>query len=234
MNGQFIIPDGKKTGCLYRTTRVGSRFPMFGEKIEVLAASEIEDIIAARKKEGIRRRDFILEIFDQDGVGSCACEATAQALQSTKVAAGHAAELLNPWFLYYHTSGGSDRGSSIDEDLEVAADIGISTMSVWPRSKGWRDKPSDEAYASAQLNKIGEIYEVTAKAEAQTALVKGFFIQFGHDGHSELMVDLLSLNVADVANSWSTDWEDGGFHDGGFSLDRINYAYGCFAVRCTQ
>lgn len=230
----FVIPPGKKTGCLLRQTKVASIYPLFGDKIRVMNASEIEEAIAARKAAGIKRREFILQIFDQDGVGSCACEATTQGVQSTKKAAGHDAVLLNPWFLYYHASGGVDRGSSIDEDLQLAHDIGCAPESVWPRSKGWRTKPSEAAYAAALENRIGEIYEATTKAEVQTGLATGFFCQFGHDSHSELMVDLWSLNVGDVANSWSTDWEDKGFHKNGFSLDRINYAYGCFLIRCTQ
>jgi hypothetical protein len=99
--------------------------------------------------------------------------------------------------------------------------------------RSWRTKPSQAAYAAALLNRLGEVYEITQKAEAQTALLSDFFVQFGHDSHSELMVDMMDLNLADVVNSWG-DWEDGGFHQNGFPFDRINYAYGCFAFRCTQ
>lgn len=233
MSDEFIIPEGKKTGCLLRSTKVASRFPLFGERIAVMSAEDIAAAIAARKAAGVKRRDFIVEIFDQDGVGSCAAEACTQGLQSTVNAAGLDAVLLSPWFLYHFSSHGSDNGSSIDENLEIAADTGIASMEVWPRSKGWKATPSAAAMEDAKLHRIGEIYEITTKAEAQTALVKGFFIQFGHDGHSELMVDLLSVNTADVVNSWG-DWEDGGFHQSGFPLDRINYAYGTFAIRCTQ
>jgi hypothetical protein len=105
-------------------------------------------------------------------------------------------------------------------------------MDIWPRSKGWRGKPSAEAYADALQYRLWEFYDLGTKAEVQTALVKDFFVQFGHDSHSELFCDILSLDVGDVANSWSTGWGDGGFHE--FPFSRINWGYGCFAFRAAQ
>lgn len=225
----FTIPPGKKTGCLYRTTKVGGACSLWGEKMEVLSAGEIEEAIAARQLGGVKGRDGVVEILDQDGVGSCATEAAAQGKMVTRRRQNLPYVKLNPWFLYYHASGGVDRGSSIDEDIVLLRDIGCASEAVWPRSKGWRTKPSDEAYADALSNRIHEFYEIGTIAEAQTALVKDFVVQFGHDAHSELMVDILSLTNADVANSWDKTWGDGGFHS--FPFTRINWAYGAFCFR---
>ena len=229
---RFVVPPGKKTGCNYRKSTFGSVCSIWAEKMPVMTASEIEEAIAARQLGGVRGRDAIQEIFDQDGVGSCAAEACTQGVQSTRVRQNLPYVQFSPWFLYHHSSGGTDNGSSIDENLQIARDIGIASMAAWPRSKGWRGKPSAEAYADALNNRLWEFYEISSKTEAQTALVKDFFVQFGHDSHSELMVDILDLNNADVANSWSKTWNGDGFHK--FPFSGINWGYGCFAFRAAE
>jgi hypothetical protein len=230
----FIIPEGKKSGCLLRVSAPGQICPLFGEKIKVLSNEEIQASIDARKASGLRKRDQVKQILDQDGVGSCATESTTQGVMTTCVSAGRAFRLLNPWFLYFHSSGGVDRGSSIDTNLELARDIGIASEEVWPRSKGWRTKPSDAAYADALTNRIYEFYDAGNVQEVRTALALGFLVVFGHDSHSELMLELEDLNSADVANSWATSWGDKGFHPTPFPLNRINWNYGCFIIRVAQ
>lgn len=231
---EFIIPPGKKAGCLPRSTKVGAACPLFGERIQVLTEAEIREAIAKRKAAGISNRKFVDEILDQDGVGSCATEALAQGVKTRKKMSGRDCPTLNPWFIYYHSSGGVDRGSSIDENLALARDIGIPPMTVWPRSKGWRTKPSDEAYAAALDNRILEFYDITTIQEVRTALVLDFIVEFGHDSHAELMTDLADYDAGDVANSWSKDWENGGWHNKPFPLSRINFLYGAFAFRVVE
>jgi hypothetical protein len=232
MSEVFVIPPGKKTGCNYRTSKVGGICSLWGEKMEVLTDAELKQAIEDRKAAGIRGRDSVKEILDQDGVGSCATEMTAQGIRTQKVRQNFITVQLNPWFLYYHASGGVDRGSGIDEDIALGRDIGCPSMEVWPRSKGWKTKPSAEAYADALNHRIWEVFDVTSQREAMTALVKDYPVGFGHDSHAELMVDILSLTEADVANSWSTEWGDKGFHS--FPFARINFAYGCFAFRAAE
>lgn len=229
----FIIPEGKKAGCLPRSTKIGAACPLFGERIKVLSEADIRDAIAERKKANRLNRAFVDEILDQDGVGSCATEALAQGVKTRKRMSGRDCPTLSPWFIYYHSSGGVDRGSSIDENLALARDIGIPPMSVWPRSKGWRTKPSEEAFAAALDNRIVEFYDITTIQEVRTALVLDFIIEFGHDSHAELMTDLVEYDGGDVVNSWG-NWEDGGWHNKPFPLSRINFQYGAFAFRVVE
>lgn len=231
---EFIIPPGKKAGCLPRSTKVGAACPLFGEKIQVLSEEDIRDAIVYRKANGISNRKWVDEILDQDGVGSCATEATAQGVKTRKKMSGRDCKTLNPWFLYYHSSGGVDRGSSIDENLALARDKGVPSMEVWPRSKGWQTRPSDEAYADALNNRIFEFYDMGSIMEIRTALVMDFVVVFGHDSHAELMIDIPDYAGADVANSWSTGWGDGGFHTKPFPFSRVNFNYGAFAVRVVE
>lgn len=228
----FTIPPNKKTGALYRRSRFGKVCSIWAEKMPVMTAGEIDEALAARKAAGIVGRKDVWEIFDQDGVGSCAAEATTQGVTSQRVRQNLDHVLLSPWFLYHHSSGGVDNGSTLDENLELARDIGIASMKVWPRDKGWRAKPSEEAYADALNYRLWEFFDLGSKLEVQTALLKDYFVQFGHDGHSELMVDLLDVNTVDVANSWDASWGDNGFHS--FKLSAVNWAYGCFAIRAAQ
>lgn len=225
----FIVPPNQATGCLLRSTKVGEACPLFGERIEVLPDSEIEKIIAARKAAQIRGRDTVESVLNQGNVGSCATESAANGLRITKRRQNTPCPELNPWFIYYHTSGGRDQGSSIDENLKFIRENGVASMEVWPRSKGWQTKPSNEAYVNAKQNVLDEFYDVLTVQEAKTALALDFVVVFGHDAHSELMVDILSLQNADVLNSWSKDWGDGGYHT--FPFSRINFGYGCFAYR---
>lgn len=229
----FVIPYGKKAGCLPRSTRVGEACPLFGEKIPVMTESEVREAISARKAAGIKTRQFVKDVLDQDGVGSCATESTTQGVRTRKIMSGRPCPILNPWFLYYHSSGGRDQGSSIDENLKLAREIGIPSMEAWPRSKGWQTKPSNEAYLDALNNRITEFYDITTTMEIRTALVLDFLVVFGHDSHSELMIDIPDYAGADVVNSWG-DWEDGGFHAKPFPFSRVNFAYGCWAVRVVE
>src|SRR3990167_6970383 len=127
MSTDFIVPPGKATGCLWRKRRVGEFCPIFSERSEVLPQDEIRRVLALRKAAGIRSRQFIKEILDQDGAGSCATESTTQGLMTTRVLQNLPHVKLNPWFMYHTTSGGRDQGSSIDEDLQFARDVGVAS-----------------------------------------------------------------------------------------------------------
>jgi hypothetical protein len=83
-------------------------------------------------------------------------------------------------------------------------------------------------------NRIFEFYDMGSIMEIRTALVEDFIVVFGHDSHAELMIDIPDYAGADVANSWSTQWEDGGFHAKPFPFSRVNFNYGAFAVRVVE
>lgn len=223
MSDKLIIPDGKKTGCNFRRTRPGELCSLFGEKIPVIPQSDWADLIGE-----IELRSCVNQILDQDGVGSCATESTAQATMISRHLEGQPFVLLNPWSIYWSTSGGSDSGSNIDENLAYARDNGICPESIWPRSKGWRAKPSAAALEAAKEYKIIEFYDCGMVAEIGTALLLGFPVVFGWQSHSCVLTTLLTPSTAEYANSWG-DWGDQGF--GKISLSSISFAYGAFCVR---
>lgn len=220
----LIIPEGKKAGCLPRKTRIGERCSLFGEQIKVIPQQEWSDLIGE-----VELRSFVTKIKDQDGVGSCATESTSQSIEIVRSFEGQPYVELNPWFIYHTTSGGSDSGSSIDENLEFVRANGVAPEDIWPRSKGWRAKPSAEAVEAAKQFKIEEFYDITSIAEIGTALLLGFPVVFGWSGHSCVLTQLLDQSTAEYANSWAPTWGDQGF--GKIKLSSINFQYGAFAVR---
>lgn len=220
----LVIPAGKKTGCLLRTSKPGGLCSLWGEKMEVLTPDEITDAIGQ-----VELSPIVPCILDQDGVGSCATESTSAGVMLSRVLAGFPHALLNPWFIYHHTSGGRDQGSSIDENLDFVRVRGVAPESTWPRSKGWQAKPTPEAYDAALAFRIAEWWDCTTIAEIQSALVRGFPVVMGWQGHSVLLTDILNMSEALYQNSWGQAWGAEGF--GRIRFSSINFAYGAFAVR---
>ena len=219
------IPPGKAKGCLPRTTRFAQKCLAFSDSIEVIPRAKWADLIP--KQPGLR--ECVTEIFDQDGVGSCATEATTQAVQIARAFAGRQWVQLNPWYLYHTTSGGRDNGSSIDENLEFARESGIAPMEVWPRENGWKATPSAEAVDAAKDYRLDEYFDIGSIEEFGTALLLGMPVVYGRKGHALCAVRLQDKNTILYANSWDASWGDRGF--GEDALSSVNFKYGAFAVR---
>jgi len=224
---EFALYQGNPTGCLPRTSLVGSTCPLLSTRIETLP----DDVLS--QYEDVDLSHLVRKIKYQNPAGSCAAESSTLADEVGRESAGQAFEELNSWFVYYHTGGQRDRGdgrsggSEIDTNLAFIRENGVAPISVWPRiDNGWRTKPSAEAYEAAKSFKILEFYDITSIAEAKTAIVLGMPVVYGANGHSVLKV---AMNGKD-ANSWGTTWKDAGFGVW-VPFNRINWNYGAFAVR---
>ena len=226
---KLIIPEGKKTGCLYRTDRPGDNCVMLEEgeqensRIKLIDPDDWGPHIGTTP-----RRDSIGWIFDQDGVGSCAAESATGNLSLCEAKQGREVKKLSPWYVYHTTSGGRDGGSNIGSNLKFLRDNGVCEMSLWPRSKGWRATPSKEANENAKLHRLAEYFECTSTTAVGTALIKDFGVCFGWQGHACYLIDLIDERTARYVNSWG-DWGDKGC--GSIRLDAINFGYGCYAYR---
>lgn len=226
---ELVIPEGKATGCLPRKYLPGQACGFAADHIEIIPEEDWEDCIADG---GTLFRDFCGPVKDQDGAGSCATESNTKAVETARMLQGLEWVELNPWFIYHTTSGGRDAGSSLDENLAFTRTHGIAPESVWPRSKGWRAKPSDDAVAAALDFRILEFYELTSTREVGSALIQRFPVVYGKSSHSMCLVGLKSKRVADNINSWGAEWNDGGYSD--CALSSINFAYGCYCVRVAE
>lgn len=226
MSDQLIIPEGKRTGCLARKSQFGNVSKVFAESdIPLIPRDQWAALLPT-----ITLRPQVQKIKDQNGYGSCATESTTQAVEIIAAQRGEPWIELNPLFIYHETSGGSDGGSSIDENLVFARDKGIAPESVWPRSKGFRATPTAEAIAAALKHRIVEFFDIENVDEFGSALLAGFPVVFGYSGHSICAVSLKSPTQIEYANSWG-DWGDAGF--GVLSFSSIVWGYGAFAVRTT-
>jgi hypothetical protein len=215
-------PIGRIPGCLPRKWKLGAKFPLARERIKIIPRA---DWPALAKQQ--RMRQYIPTVLDQDGVGSCATESTTGGVMTIRAYRGLPFVLLNPWFIYHTTSGGRDAGSSIDENLDFVREHGIAPESVWPRSKGWRAKPSAEAYEAAKPFRIREAFDISTVDEAVSALFDDYCIVYGAKGHSVLKVE-----YDKDLNSWGRDWGNDGIGLWA-SVNAINWNYGAFAIRNT-
>jgi len=223
MNDQMIPPAGVKPGCLPRKSRFGQWADPLADHVEVIPRRDWRDLIGK-----ISLRPRVPVVLDQDGVGSCATESATGAVHLIRALYGLPHVLLNPWFVYHTTSGGRDAGSSIDQNLAFIRENGIAPDSVWPRSKGWRARPSAEAQREARKYRIHEFYDIGSWEEFGTALLLGFPVVWGYSGHSILAVGLKDEDTIIYLNSWG-NWGDGGF--GTARARSIVWGYGAWAVR---
>lgn len=227
MEPQHVIPPGKAAGCLYRASAFGRCCSVFADKINVMTDAEIQELLPTH--EGMRK--YVTKILDQNGRGSCASEAATQAIMIARAIAGLIFTLLNPWGLYHYSSGGSDRGSNIDTNLELAILKGVPSMDIWPRSHGFQKTLSAEAVADAKKYRADEFFDIGTVQEFKTALMCGMPVVYGSHAHAKCAVKLQDGQRSFIyANSWDESWGDNGFGVEQFS-GGVNWGYGAFAVR---
>lgn len=222
----WTIPPGKKTGCLLRKSRPGQWCPMAKEVIELVPRDQWDSLAA--QSQGLQ--PFVRKIKDQNGIGSCATESSNLAVEICDVFGGKPWIEYNPWYMYHWTSGGVDQGSSIDENLVFARDRGVCPEAIWPRSKGWEAPPSEAARVEAKKHCILEFYDVSNIDEMVSALLKGYSVVYGANGHSVLKIRHLNFQQGLDANSWGADWGSQGFGVWA-TYSRINWGYGAWAIR---
>jgi hypothetical protein len=227
-NPRMFLPTGRIAGCLPRKYRPGDICPLAEEHIKIIPRSEWPTYTGK-----VSLRKFVNEILDQDGAGSCATEATAQAIMIARAMAGQPHVLLNPWFIYHTTSGGRDGGSSIDENLAFVRQYGCAPESVWPRSKGWRAEPSKEAWEAALEFKIEEFYDIGSVDEMVSAELGAFPVVWGANGHALCKVEHLNDREGLDANSWGKEDGDQGFRVWA-TYNAVNWGYGAYAVRVAK
>jgi len=227
MKEQEYMPSRMQGACLPRESKPGQICPMFRSKIQVIDRRDWADLAGK-----VSLQPHVKQVLDQGQVGSCAAESSVQALMIARAVAGQPDIQLNPYFVYHHTSGGRDRGSSIDSNLRFLRDKGCAPLSIWPRSKGWQQGPDEQVYRQAKKFKILEFYDIETVDEMVSALLLGFPVVYGARGHAVCKVAHIdNLKGLDV-NSWGTKWGEDGF--GVWSpYSGIGWNYGAFAVRTT-
>ena len=212
MSENFVIPPDKATGCLPRASRVGEWCPKASDRIDVIPESEVMERIEIQQEYKRNLRHQIAKIggaYDQDGVGSCACESGVGALKLCRAAEGQPFEQFNPWALYKRT-GGRDNGRSIDSILRALETEGAIPEELWPRydDRGdvihkWTEAPPERLYdTDAPRYRIHEWWDVETWEEVRTCLLMGKPVVFGHDNHAEAAFESLDEDNFAVLGSW--------------------------------
>lgn len=168
--------------------------------------------------------------LDQNGRGSCGAECVDHA--------AHASErrqdpkgpgvLTNPWGRYRITSGGTDRGSVIRDNVEHCLKYGRYPEELHPRSLGWRAEPSAEAKRVAKLLTLREYFYCEYVNDFVSAILQGFEGVFGYIGHAISACQLVSRYTLKYKNSWG-NWGQNGF--GTIALKDIYTPYGMFVFK---
>jgi hypothetical protein len=230
----LILPKGYRQGLLPRTDQPGDSCPF------IRSAPGFNTIPQQDWKGYIEDKanlsGLVWSVFNQGSVGSCASEAVCGSLKIIRAQAGLPQIEANPYGIYGRVNGGSDRGSSLSANLTFIRDKGAFPESVWPRSKGWRAKPSQEAYDAAYSYRIDEYFEVSSWDELATALLRGWVIYWGYSGHAIVGVDLLNDSQFMYLNSWGswgsgTDYSTMNYGFGVANRSSIMWGYGVYACR---
>lgn len=210
-----VVPDGVKTGCLQRTTKLGSikGAPRMSDVMDILPRSEWKDRL------GISLRQHVPIIHNQNGEGSCAANAAVLAgIEILRSVNNQKFVHIAPSSLYKRSGRGRDEGSGLDENLKFLRNPGCVPVEMWGGELGW-NKPDPPGFREeAAKYQVDEWFDLGSFDEFMTALFLGFPVAYGvfwgNGGHAVTAVKPIFENGvwgSEFANSWDVTWGDGGF-----------------------
>ena len=215
----YTIPKTFIPGALPRITEYGKLKGVAAARdtIEIIPMDEWRDLFTHEDHSDLTQ--FVPFQLDQDSSGSCASEGSVGAMMCLRDANHQPFVLGNPWAQYYKASGGSDRGSSLDENIQLLMEDGMIPDSVWPRYDedgrvvhSWQERPSNEAYAAAKNYRLLECSETSTSSnyikEVGSGLWKGLPCYFGYPGHAIFGVRLLDENKVSAEEKFAANQID--------------------------
>jgi hypothetical protein len=232
--GSGILLPSAFPRVLPRTDQVGDACPLLRSApgFRTIPRPEWQEHIAA----GSNNSSLVWTIFNQGSVGSCASESADQSVMLVREDMGLPRVKFNPYATYGRVNGGSDSGSTLSANLSFKRSRGCFPEAIWPRSKGWRATPSEQAYEAALLYRLDEFYEVTNWEEFGSALLQGWIVYWGYSGHAIVGVDVINEEQFLYLNSWGqwgqgSEYSDFNYGFGVVSRSRIMWSYGVYAFR---
>jgi len=217
----------RKLGCLPTDPVMLAEFKQLREFV---------DIIPRDKWEPRDNRHLVRRIFDQNGIGSCASEATVQAVESCRALAGLDNVFLSPGNLYGRVNGGSDHGSTLGMNLKEITTRGVCTEALVPHidwqnwnAPGWLEEAAKyralELYAADNGDFDACISAILCGYTAVFGIMvgKNFYPDAegwvpdyvsGTGGHGLIGIGVGYRNGVwgvQTANSWGSNWGWGGF-----------------------
>lgn len=208
----IIIPEGRATGCLPRESEVGERIPRASrERIPIVLPGDWRELADCRYLERWPRD------VNQNGYPACCLASEANAVQFTCAAADSSEPIPEcDWHAAWADLAQNRRsGVALDTAIAAAMQDGIPLV--------------DGGKAM-----IREAYDAKTIEEFASALLRGFFCTFGHDGHAECALPSTRRTPRGgleflTRNSWGRDWGDGGYH--WYPLDKVEIeTYGAIII----
>ncbi len=236
-------------GCLPRDAKFGSEQPVYEELFELYPRSDWPDLI--RQNQSLRQ--LVVQIKNQKNEGSCASNATTQALQICWLQTfGHKAFVeFSPISIYRWVASSPNNGSTIDGNLRQLRDVGalpirnsaseeslrlmgLPTNHTLTPTGYYQDFPSNWKDTAKFFQGI-EALDIGSFAGMVSASLDGFAIVYGRSGHAICGIAPYqdgSTYGIDYANSWGANWGDDGFgRDTEAFISRAISSYGAWALR---
>lgn len=210
--------------------------PVYREAMPIIPKSDWDDMLAVVNRPECS--SLVWNIYNQASVGSCAAEAENKMGETIRELCGRPRILFNAYATYHYTSGGRDNGSSLPDNVDFGFEKGCIREEKWPRSKGWKATPSDDAMQDALNYRFDECFDIDDSSRAAfeteigSALLCGLPAYVGIPGHAILLTELLTKTTAKYANSWDKSWGENGF--GKVKLSELVMGYGAFVVRAVR
>lgn len=224
------VPRSRKMGLHPRRLAYGER-PEFKTRddLQILPESQWQEVDLS---------NLIWHIYDQDGIGSCATNATCGAMMWARELSGLPRRVLSFGNLYARVSGGRDQGSTLDDNLAEIQARGVCTAEVQPVLQ-WRTL-AQNWQQSARHYKALEVYDLGGGVDGLfTALTLCWPVVIGvmwpgGGGHAILACGSRKGGnswEAKIANSWGRNWGENGFGWLTMGTLRTMPQFGCFAIR---
>jgi len=244
-----VVPEGRMLGAT-EPTMTTFKAPAFEEAFPLMTDAEIKDFIKVQDEQDGNLDRLIVHRYDQDGEGTCTCNAGAQKYNvvAARQFGKHRVVPQSPISIYMKIAPGPNTGSSVGDCLEQQQDVGslpidtpearaimgqYAASAKFMRPVGYSKSLYQTGWeATADWFKIQESYEIDSAQGFLTALCHGWPVHYGRSGHSILAVRLaLKSNTIYVVyvNSWGA-WGETLHGIQAYGLDSPS-AYGTGASR---
>jgi C1A family cysteine protease len=245
----IVTPDG--------VTRFLGAITSGNAKMAAPAYAASNPVIPRSDWKAIKRPRGPVPIMNQGNHGSCVGHGSCRALMKARDAAGMQFVLLSPTYIYAQINGGRDGGADLADAATCLQTIGTCTMQEVGETTIFKRQIPASADQTAKRFVTLKLFQCNSFDEEVSAWLVGFTlfdsircganfnnldsdgvpgVSFGPGNHCVSVADELKQTsrgdwLLDHANSWDTNWGQGGyFFSGERAIDR-QPGWQCFALQ---
>lgn len=194
--------------------------------IRVVPLKEWDDLIQNKNRTGLKH--WFPGSLDQARSNACAAFGLGGGAMCKRQSKGQAPVRLNPFGMYWNTSGGKDNGSSLADNIAYMQTYGCPSEAVRPVSRGWKAKPTDEERKDALKYRLLEVVRVKDWETYGTLCFYGNPVYSGYSGHAWFGLEPISTTRLRWQNSWNMHWGDDGTST--LNASNIYWGYGVWGI----